>query len=87
VVLLAGVGSGLGIAYAAGEMRSTFDTASRLENALGLPVLGAISKTLSDAAIDERSRKLKYFYAASAALGGLFALLVAVEFIQRGMVA
>jgi polysaccharide chain length determinant protein (PEP-CTERM system associated) len=87
VVLLAGVGSGLGVAYAAGEMRSTFDTASRLENALGLPVLGAISQTLSDAAIDERSRKLKYFYAASVALGGLFALLVAVEFIQRGMVA
>ena len=87
VVLLAGVGSGLGVAYAAGEMRSTFDTASRLENALGLPVLGAISQTLSNAAVDERARKLKYFYAASAALGGLFALLVAVEFIQRGMVA
>ena len=87
VVLLAGVGSGLGIAYAAGEMRSTFDTASRLENALGLPVLGAISQTLSEAAVDERQRKLKYFYAASVALGGLFALLVAVEFIQRGMVA
>ncbi|MBU6268110.1 MAG: chain-length determining protein [Sphingomonadales bacterium] len=87
VVLLAGVGSGLGIAYAAGEMRSTFDTATRLENALGLPVLGAISQTLSDAAVNERARKLKYFFAASAALGGLFALLLAVEFVQRGMVA
>jgi len=87
VVLLAGVGSGVGIAYAAGEMRSTFDTASRLESALGLPVLGAISQTLSEDAVDERERRLKYFYAASAALGGLFALLIAVEFIQRGMVA
>ena len=86
VVLLAGVGSGLGVAYAAGEMRSTFSTATRLESAVGLPVLGAISQTLNEAAVDERARRLKYFFAATAALGGLFVLLLAVEFLQRGMV-
>jgi hypothetical protein len=50
-------------------------------------VLGAISRTLTDAAIDEKARRLKYFYAASCALGGLFVVLVALEFAQRGMVA
>ncbi len=87
VVLLLGVASGVGMAYAAGELRSTFGTTGKLERATGLPVLGAISQSITDAAAVLRDRKTKYFYAASAALGGLFALLIAVEFLHRGMIA
>ena len=86
-VLVAGIGAGLGVAYAAREVGSTFDTTSRLENATGLPVLGAISKSLSEAALAEGRRRLRYFIVATAALGGLFVVLLMVESFQRSMVA
>ena len=86
-VLLVGIGAGVAAAFAVGQMRSTFQTTSRLEKALGLPVLGAISHTLTDGARASRAKKLKYFYSASGALGAVFVLLLASEFIQRGMVA
>ncbi|MBD3728554.1 MAG: chain-length determining protein [Sphingomonadales bacterium] len=86
-VLIAGLGAGAGAAFAIGHLRSTFATTSALEKALGLPVIGSISQTFSDAERAVRSRRLRMFMAASAALGGVFVLLLAVEFIQRGMVA
>lgn len=86
-VLLVGLGAGAGAAFAVGQLRSTFATTASLEKALGLPVLGAISQTLTDAGRDLRRKRLRYFYAASGALGGLFVLLLTAEFIQRGMVA
>jgi uncharacterized protein involved in exopolysaccharide biosynthesis len=87
MVLAAGVVAGLGVAFAAGELQSTFATTSKLERSLGLPVLGAISQSLSSAGKAAQNRKLRNFYAASALLAGLFALLLAMEFVQRGMVA
>ena len=87
VVLLAGIGAGLGVAFAAGELRSTFATTSKLERSVGLPVLGAVSQALSAAGQANKARQVRHFFAASAALGGLFVLLMAMEFIQRGMVA
>lgn len=86
-VLIAGLGAGAATAFAVGQLRSTFATTASLEKALGLPVLGAISQTMSDNARQLRKKRLKYFFAASGALGGLFVLLMAVEFVQRGMVA
>ncbi|PEQ10632.1 chain-length determining protein [Novosphingobium sp. PC22D] len=86
-VLVAGIGAGAGAAFALGKVRSTFATTAGLERATGLPVLGAISQTMTDAARALRRRRLKYFYGASAALGCLFVVLLAVEFVQRGMVA
>jgi hypothetical protein len=50
----------------------------------GLPVLGAISQSLSASARAERARKLRGFMAASGALGGLFILLVAMEHFHVG---
>ena len=70
-----------------GQLRSTFATTGRLEKALGLPVLGAISQALTDAGRAMRRKRRKYFYAASGALGGLFVILLTIEFVQRGMVA
>lgn len=86
-VLLVGVIGGCAGAFAMGRVRSVFATTAGLERATGLPVLGAISQNLTSSARALRQRRLKYFYGASAALGGLFVLLLAVEFIQRGMVA
>ena len=86
-VLVLGLGAGVGTAFALGQLRSTFATANSLERALGLPVLGTISYTLTDASRALRLRRNKQFVGACAALGGLFVILLAIEFIQRGSVA
>jgi polysaccharide chain length determinant protein (PEP-CTERM system associated) len=86
-VLVMGLGAGVSGAFAISHLRSTFSTASRLEKALGLPVLGAISQTISENARALRRKRLKYFYAASSGLVGLFVILLTIEFVQRGMVA
>jgi polysaccharide chain length determinant protein (PEP-CTERM system associated) len=86
-VLIVGLAAGVGAAFAMGQLRSTFTTTAKLERALGLPVIGSITQTITDAGRALRAKRLKYFYAGSAALGGVFVLLLTVEFIQRGMVA
>ncbi len=86
-VLCAGLGAGAAAAFAVGQLRSTFATTGRLEKALGLPVLGAISHALTDTGRALRRKRMKYFYAATGALGSLFVILLTIEFIQRGMVA
>jgi polysaccharide chain length determinant protein (PEP-CTERM system associated) len=86
-VLFVGIGAGVGAAFALGQLKSTFATTAKLEKATGLPVLGAISQVLTEAAQASRRRQLKFFLAGASALGGLFVLLMAVEFVQRGMVA
>lgn len=86
-VLVMGVGAGVAAAFAIGQLRSTFATTAKLERVTGLPVLGAISQTLTDSARALRRRRLKQFYMASAALGGIFVLLLVAEMIQVSMVA
>ncbi|MCK9542272.1 MAG: Wzz/FepE/Etk N-terminal domain-containing protein [Novosphingobium sp.] len=86
-VLVLGLGGGGAAAFAIGQLRSTFSTTAKLQSATGLPVLGAISRTMSDGAKALAARRLKYFFAGTASLGVLFVVLLAVEFIQRGMVA
>lgn len=86
-VLLVGSIAGCAAAFAIGKLRSTFSTSAALERGLDLPVLGAISATLTAGGRDKRKRDLKFFYSASGALGGLFMVLVIAEFIQRGTVA
>ncbi|MBC2650865.1 chain-length determining protein [Novosphingobium flavum] len=86
-VLVVGLGAGMAGAFAVGQLTSGFHTMGRLEKAIGLPVLGAISHTMNDVGRAVAAKRLKYFMAASAALGVVFVLLLASEFIQRGMVA
>jgi polysaccharide chain length determinant protein (PEP-CTERM system associated) len=86
-VLVLGLGAGVGAAFAMSRLRATFATTAALEKATGLPALGAISRTLTDAGQTARKRQLKFFLAGAGALAGLFVLLMAVEFVQRGMVA
>ena len=87
MVLAAGLVTGLGVAFAAGEMQSTFATTSKLERSTGLPVLGAISKALSASSKAEQTRKVANFYMALALLGGLFVLLQAMEYFQHSFSA
>lgn len=86
-VLVMGVCGGCAGAFVLSRVRSVFSTTAGLERATGLPVLGAISQNLTETARALRRKRLKYFYGASAALCGLFVVLLAAEFIQRGMVA
>jgi polysaccharide chain length determinant protein (PEP-CTERM system associated) len=86
-VLIVGIAAGCGAAYGMSVLRGTFSTAGALEAAMGLPVLGSISETLTDAARALRRKRQRKFYAAAAGLGGLFIVLVAAEFVQRGTVA
>ncbi|MBT2133903.1 chain-length determining protein [Croceibacterium sp. LX-88] len=86
-VLVIAIGAGGGAAFAMGQVNGTFATAAKLERTFELPVIGTISHTMTDAARLLQRRKLKRFVMASGALGGLFVVLVGVEFIQRSMVA
>jgi polysaccharide biosynthesis transport protein len=85
LVLFAGVGAGVGTAFAFGHLQTSYPTAAKLERASGLPVIGSISQMLTGAQRGERKRKLKLFYGGAAALGGVFALLLVAEFIQRSV--
>lgn len=86
-VLVLGCGAGVAGAFALSQLRSTFATTAKLERVTGLPVLGAISQVLTEAQRAARRKRLKYFFAGTGALGVLFVVLLAAEFIQRGMVA
>ncbi len=83
-VLFAGLGAGVGAAFIMGHMQSTYASPNKLEKATGLPVLGAISQMLTPAESKERGRWLKYYYGAAASLFGVFAILMLIEFAQRG---
>jgi polysaccharide biosynthesis transport protein len=86
-VLIAGLCAGAGTAFALAQMRSTYPTAAKLEKASGLPVIGSVSQMLTAFERSERARKMKLFYGATAALCGLFVVLIVVEFIQRSLTA
>ncbi|MCB2066267.1 MAG: chain-length determining protein [Erythrobacter sp.] len=86
-VLVLGLGAGGGTAFALSKLGSTFATASQLERNLGLPVIGTISHTFTEAGRELRAKRLKYFAAGVGGLGVLFVVLIAVELIQRTSVA
>jgi polysaccharide chain length determinant protein (PEP-CTERM system associated) len=86
-VLVVGLGAGVGVAVGVANLRSTYATTAALERAFDLPVLGAISESVTESAKALRKKRMKLFYAGSASLAGLFAVLLTIEFVQRGMVA
>jgi uncharacterized protein involved in exopolysaccharide biosynthesis len=86
-VLFMGVGAGAGAGFALTKLRSTFATAGNLERTFDLPVLGTISHSVAETGRALRNKQLKLWAAGVGGLCGLFFVLMAVEFIQRGMVA
>ncbi|WAT18503.1 chain-length determining protein [Aurantiacibacter sp. MUD11] len=86
-VLVLGLGAGAGTAYALSKLGSTFATANQLERSFGLPVIGTISHTFTEAGRELRAKRLKYFAAGVGGLGVMFVVLLGVELIQRTTVA
>jgi polysaccharide biosynthesis transport protein len=87
LVLIAALGGGTGTAFAMGQLQGSYATPSRLAKASGLPVLGSIHEVLTRDQRTERAKKMKLFAGGTAALVGVYALLMVVEFVQRSMVA
>jgi polysaccharide chain length determinant protein (PEP-CTERM system associated) len=87
LILVVALGAGIAAAFVRGQLQTTFPTQRRLAAATGLPVFGTISElvTVADRAL--RRRKLRWLAASFAALGGVFALLMVIEFWQRSQVA
>ena len=87
LVLLAAIGGGIGAAFALGQFKTTYPIASRLERASGLPVIGSISEVIREPDRNLRQKRMHQFAGGAAALIGVWALLMVVEFVQRSMVA
>ena len=86
LVLLAAIGGGIAAAFALGHLKTTYPTASRLERASGLPVIGTISEVIRTGDHSFRKKRMRQFAGGAAALIGVWALLMMVEFVQRSMV-
>lgn len=84
-VLVLGIAAGVGTAFAIGQLKGSFSTVARLERAAGMPVIGSITQTLQPAQVAIDAKRMKWFAGASGALAGVCLLLIAVEFIQRGL--
>ena len=86
-VLIVGLGAGAGAAFVLGQLRSSFTTADKLERSLDLPVIGTISRSVTEVARKHQKLRLKQFFAGVGALGAVCFLLLVVEIVQVGSVA
>jgi uncharacterized protein involved in exopolysaccharide biosynthesis len=86
-VLIVGIGAGGGAGWGMSQLRSSFATAGKLESMFELPVIGTISQVTTDASRALLAKRRKLFFAGAGGLVALFLVLLAVEFVQRGMVA
>jgi len=86
-VLIVGLGAGVAVAYALGQLKSSFATPQKLERSFDLPVIGSISLTVSEAARVIEKRRLKQFAGACGGLVAMFMVLVAIEIVSIGTVA
>lgn len=86
-VLIVGLGAGAAGAYAFGLLRSTYSTPGKLERSFDLPVIGAISLTISEAARALEKKRLKQFAAGTAGLVGVFVILLVIEVVTVSTVA
>lgn len=84
-VLIVGIGSGGAAAWAQAQLRTSYSTADHLARATGMTVLGSIPETLTDGQIAIRRSRVRWFAGAAGALGSVFLLLIALEFIERGL--
>jgi polysaccharide chain length determinant protein (PEP-CTERM system associated) len=86
-VLIAALCVGVGVAFAMGQLKTTYPTAGRLERATGMTVIGSIGEAVTSAQIAMRRRKLMYFGGGAAGLVVAWVALIGVEMVQRGLAA
>jgi polysaccharide chain length determinant protein (PEP-CTERM system associated) len=86
-VLLVGLLGGIGVAFALGQLKTTYPTAARLEKASGMPVIGSIGEVLTAGQMTLRRQRLRYFLGGVGGLAVAYVALLGVEFIQRGLAA
>jgi polysaccharide chain length determinant protein (PEP-CTERM system associated) len=85
-VLILGLGAGGGAGFGLSQLRGSFATSAQLERAFELPVIGTVSHTSTEATRGAAAKRMKLFIIAASALAGLFVVLLAAEFVQRGLI-
>ena len=86
-VFVAGLGLGVGSAFALSKLRQTFTTPQSLQRTMGMPVIGAIGEVVTRGQATARAQRLKLFLGGTAALGAAYGLVLVMELLQRGMAA
>jgi len=86
-VLVAGLLGGIAAAFARSKLQTTYSTVNQLAKASGMTVIGSVTRVLSTQQKELEAKRLKWFRGGLAALGGVFVLLLAIEFLERSMVA
>jgi hypothetical protein len=86
-VLIVALGGGIGVAFALGQLKTTYATSGRLEKASGLPVIGSIGEVVTAGQAAIRKQRLRYLLAGVGGLGVAYVALLGVEFLQRGLAA
>lgn len=84
VVLLAGLGAGLAVAFLASQLHPTYITEDRLAEDTGLPVLGSVAEVEQPEARAESRKWVRVFAALGLGLGGVYALLLMLQLAGRG---
>ncbi len=87
LILFVAIAAGAGVAFAKGQLQTTFATQNRLEQITGLPVLGTVGEVITAERRAAAAQRLKWFAGAGAALAASYAILMLVEFWQRSTVA
>jgi succinoglycan biosynthesis transport protein ExoP len=86
-VLLLALAGGAGVAFLRAKLQTSYSTPAALAAASGLPVLGAVSFVRGEKQNAREAQQLKWFAGTGGALIGAWLLLLAVEFVQRGLMA
>lgn len=86
-ILIFGALAGLGTAFALSQLNSGFPSAQKLAAVTGMPVIGSVSEVETPTQRLQSAKRRKMFVGGLAGLGGVFALLVVIDMIQRSGVA
>jgi polysaccharide chain length determinant protein (PEP-CTERM system associated) len=87
LVLLVALAAGVGAAFVAGQLQTTFPTQLRLAQVTGLRVLGTVSEVVTAPEKSRRRRQLVWLGGTGGALVASYAVLILIEFWQRSTVA
>jgi polysaccharide chain length determinant protein (PEP-CTERM system associated) len=82
-VLVAGLGAGVAAAFLLSKLRTTFDTATRLERASGMPVIGSIGEVITPRQHARRHKQLRHFLGGAAGLGIAYAAILLVGMLHH----